>query len=68
MGAAREMGRLPLEQALQLLVLYVEQDDPRAERAMVKWLGRERAASAVLALAQPRGRQTAHPERGDLGA
>ena len=38
--AAREMGRLSLEQALQLVVLYAEQDDPRAERAMVRWLGR----------------------------
>jgi hypothetical protein len=35
--AAREL----VEQALQLAVLYTEQeDDPRAERAMVKWLGR----------------------------
>ena len=34
--AAREMGRLSLEQALALVVLYAEQDDPRAERAMVR--------------------------------
>jgi hypothetical protein len=38
--AARELGSLSLEQALQLVVLYAEQDDPRAERAMVRWLGR----------------------------
>ena len=38
--AAREMGRLSLEQALQLVALYCEQADPRAERAMVRWLGR----------------------------
>jgi hypothetical protein len=30
--AAREMGRLSLEKALQLVVLYAEQVDPRAER------------------------------------
>jgi hypothetical protein len=29
-----------LEEALQLVVLYAEQADPRAERAMVRWLGR----------------------------
>ena len=38
--AAREMGRVTLEEALQLVVLYAEQADPRAERAMVRWLGR----------------------------
>ena len=38
--AAREMHQVSLEQALQLVVLYAEQDDPRAERAMVRWLGR----------------------------
>lgn len=38
--AAREMGLVTLEEALQLVVLYAEQADPRAERAMVKWLGR----------------------------
>ena len=34
------MGKVALEEALQLVVLYAEQDDPRAERAMVRWLGR----------------------------
>jgi hypothetical protein len=38
--AAREMGSLSLEQALALVVLYAEGGDPRAERAMVRWLGR----------------------------
>lgn len=38
--AAREMGAVTLEEALQLVVLYAEQGDPRAERAMVRWLGR----------------------------
>ena len=38
--AAREMGSVTLEEALQLVVLYAEQADPRAERAMVRWLGR----------------------------
>jgi hypothetical protein len=34
------MGRVSLKQALQLVALYCEQDDPRAERAMVRWLSR----------------------------
>lgn len=38
--AAREMRHVSLEQALQLVALYCEQDDPRAERAMVRWLSR----------------------------
>jgi len=38
--AAREMGQVTLEEALQLVVLYAERADPRAERAMVRWLGR----------------------------
>jgi len=38
--AAREMGVVTLEEALQLVVLYAEQADPRADRAMVRWLGR----------------------------
>src|SRR6476620_9757356 len=38
--AAREMGSLSLEQSLALVVLYAEGNDPRAERAMVRWLGR----------------------------
>jgi hypothetical protein len=38
--AAREMGQVTLEEALQLVVLYAEQADPGAERAMVRWLGR----------------------------
>ena len=38
--AAHEMGKVTLEEALQLVVLYAEQADPRADRAMVRWLGR----------------------------
>ena len=38
--ACREMGKVTLEEEPQLVVLYAEQDDPRAERAMVRWLGR----------------------------
>ena len=58
------MARLSLEQALQLVVLYAEQDDPRAERAMVRWLGRlllekpmafDLAATCVELVAQLRG-------------
>jgi len=46
------MGRVDLEQALQLVALYCEQSDPRAERAMVRWLGRlfaEKPLSFALA-------------------
>ena len=62
--AARAMGKVSLEEALQLVVLYAEQDDPRAERAMVRWLGRlflekpmafSLAARCVELVAQLRG-------------
>ena len=46
--AAREMGIVTLEEALQLVVLYAEQADPRAERAGV--LGRERERGAGVPL------------------
>jgi len=38
--AAREAGRLPLEDALALLELYARHDDPKLEAATVRWLGR----------------------------
>ena len=62
--ACREMGNVSLEEALQLVVLYAEQDDPRAERAMVRWLGRlflekplpfDLAATCLELVAQLRG-------------
>jgi hypothetical protein len=34
------MGEVRLEEALALVVLHAEAEDPRAERAMVRWLGR----------------------------
>jgi hypothetical protein len=72
--AAREMGKVTLEEALQLVVLYAEQADPRAERAMVRWLGRlftERqqlpftlAAQCVELVAQLRGPEAERAARG----
>ena len=62
--ACHEMGNVTLEKALQLVVLYAEQDHPRAERATVRWLGRlfleksmafARAARCVDLVAELRG-------------
>ena len=33
------MSEVSLEQALQLVILYAEQNEPRFERAAVRWLG-----------------------------
>ena len=50
--AAHETGVITLEEALQLVALYCERADPRAERAMVRWLGRLFSAKRMeLALA-----------------
>lgn len=38
--AALELGRLELCDALELALLYVECDDPRAGRALARWHGR----------------------------
>jgi hypothetical protein len=38
--AAREMQQLSLEDALQLVHLYAEQDSPKFERAAMRWLER----------------------------
>ena len=45
--AAREMGRVPLVDALQLVKLYASTGSPKAEPAAVRWLAR-------LALERPR--------------
>jgi len=34
------MGQVSLEDALGLVVLYAEQQEPRFERAALRWLGR----------------------------
>jgi hypothetical protein len=59
-AAARECGRLELEDALRLVLLFLRERDGRYERAAIKWLGRvfaehpmigfERAEDAVAAL------------------
>ena len=38
--AARELGSLTLDRALNLVVLYLEMEDPKADRARVRWLTR----------------------------
>jgi len=38
--AAREIGRLDLEDALSLVLLYAAADDPRFDRAATRWVGR----------------------------
>jgi hypothetical protein len=38
--AARELPNLPLEDALQLVRLYAEQDSPKFEKAAMRWLER----------------------------
>lgn len=38
--AAREGGRLPLEDAVALVALYARLDDAKFERAAVRWLAR----------------------------
>jgi hypothetical protein len=39
-AAARELGFLSLPNALELVILYAEQDSPKFERAAVRWLAR----------------------------
>ena len=57
--AARELGRLSLDDALSLCVLFAEHDPARFERAVLRWLERliaerspslEQAGAAVMAL------------------
>ena len=38
--AARELPNLSLEDALQLVHLYAEQDSPKYEKAALRWLER----------------------------
>ncbi len=38
--AARELPKLPLEDALQLVHLYAERGSPKYERAALRWLER----------------------------
>jgi hypothetical protein len=45
--SAREMGRVPLGDALSLVTLYAASGSPKAEPAAVRWLAR-------LALERPR--------------
>jgi hypothetical protein len=59
--AARELGALPLEEALQLVHLYAERGSPKYERAALRWLERylaeagpslEQVAKVVASLAE----------------
>ena len=49
--AAREMGKLSLGHALALCQLFAEADDPRFERAAVRWHGRLVLERRVVTLA-----------------
>jgi hypothetical protein len=68
--AAREIGWLSLEYALDLCVLFAEKDDPRYPRAAARWLSRLLAerelelSEAALAL----GSLAALPERSSVEA
>jgi hypothetical protein len=39
-AAARQLGHLPLDQALKLLFLYIEKEPIKFERAALRWLVR----------------------------
>jgi len=39
-AAARQLGQLPLDQALKLLFLYAEKEPIKYERAALRWLSR----------------------------
>jgi hypothetical protein len=39
-AAARQLGQLPLESALRLLLLYAEKEPIKFERAALRWLAR----------------------------
>lgn len=49
-AAARDMAMVPLEVALRMVLLMIEKQDPRWERAAVKWLGRALAARPSIGL------------------
>jgi len=38
--AAREIGWVPLKEALRLVALYAEKEDPKFEKAAARWLVR----------------------------
>lgn len=68
--AAREMGHLELRDALALVLLYAAADDPRFDRASVRWVGRFcleyqpslselQAAASALALLRRDSREAA---------
>jgi hypothetical protein len=66
--AAREIGKLTLDRALELVALYVEMEDPKADRARVRWLARLLTERADLTLGEARRaadwlEQLAGPER-----
>ena len=63
-ATARELGRLSLEEALQLVLLYAAYEPAKVERAALRWFGRYlserepgllRAQIALAALGELRG-------------
>jgi hypothetical protein len=47
---ARELGRLTLEEALRLVLLYAERDPARFERAALRWFARYLTESKDVSL------------------
>lgn len=49
-AAARELGRLTLEQALSLVLLYAERDPAKFDRAALRWLARYVTEATAVSL------------------
>src|SRR5438552_17349448 len=49
-AAARQLGQLPLDQALRLVVLYAEKEPIKFERAALRWLGRYMTEGKAVSL------------------
>jgi hypothetical protein len=49
-SAARQLGKLSLENALRLLFLYAEKEPAKYERAALRWLGRYATEGKAVSL------------------
>ena len=52
--AARELGHVRLDDALEILVLMAEERDPRFERAAARWVGRLLTETPPMSLKEAR--------------
>jgi hypothetical protein len=52
--AASELGHVSLDDALEILVLMAEADDPRFDRAAVRWIGRLLTETRPMTLKEAR--------------